>query len=137
ELDRRLRSLQSHHALVLAQFAAVQESQPADTIDELEQGGFLPPRFAERPDGAAWVEDTKGVWYESVRGYAGQFLPIADNLPTECSQAEHDRYLRFAADVRNEVGGLVPLTATVVREPGTSPESELIHVDVRLAPYSA
>jgi hypothetical protein len=137
ELDRRLRSTESHHALVMAQLAAAQEGQPHGTIEELERGGFLPPQFASRPDGTSWQQDEAGAWFESGRGYPGQFLPIADNLPTECSEAEHERYRRFAADVRQEVGGLVPLTSTVVRRPGTAEGEEVIDLDVRLAPYSA
>ncbi len=137
ELDRRLRSLQSLHLLRLAQLAAAQERAPGATIDALIEGGFLPPGFQSRADGAGWAQDDQGRWRESLRGYQGQFLPIVDNLPSECSPQERDRYLAFAASVRSEAGGLVPLTATIVREVGATPGREYIHADLHLAPYSA
>ncbi|MGI9455146.1 MAG: hypothetical protein ACR2NU_01205, partial [Aeoliella sp.] len=136
ELDRRLRSIESDRALTLARLAAEQEGFAAETIDDLEQGQFLPASFKNRCDGATWEIDDEGRQYESVRGYPGRFIPIADQLPTECSPAESGRYAAFAHAVASEVGGFVPLTACLHREVVEEEQRERIVLNIHLQRYS-
>ena len=135
ELDRRLRSLETHNALLLARLAAQQEGLPSDTEADLSAGSFLPDGFTTRADGARWVTDDEGRDFETVRGYPGRLTPIADSLPTTCSATERMRYERFVADVTSEVGQLVPLSAAVhCDELGEG--LERISLDVHLQRYS-
>ena len=136
ELDRRLRSLESQRALHLARFAAQQEGLPGDTIDSLADGAFVPRDIASRPDGATWQTDEAGQPYESIRGYRGRWLPIADNLPTSCTPGERQRYQQFAEQLTTEVTSLVPLSAVVsTTEQVTG--IERIAVDIHLQRYAA
>ncbi|WP_145248102.1 hypothetical protein [Aeoliella mucimassa] len=135
ELDRRLRSLQAERATRLAYLAAEQEGLPHETIDDLAAGAFVPRDIGQRADGAQWLTDNQGRTYESVRGYRGNWLPMADNLPTTCTAGERARYEQFAAQVTSEVASLVPLSVAVAgSEP--APGVERIAIDVHLQRYS-
>ena len=136
ELDRRLRSIEAHQAMELARLAAKQEGLSGDTESDLVDGSFLPQGFTTRADGAVWQTGDGTEWYESIRGYPGRMLPIADNLPTTCSAAERRRYERFAYEVTSEVGSLVPVTAWV-HSTELAPGLERISVDVYLQCYSS
>ncbi len=135
ELDRRLRSLETQNALRLARLAAEQEGLRSGTEADLVAGVFLPEGFTVRADNAEWRVDDSQQAYESMRGYPGKLLPIADNLPTECSQAEQRRYEQFVAEVTGEIGALVPLTVCIHRDE-LAPGLERISVDVHLQRYS-
>lgn len=136
ELDRRLRSIESHHALKLARLAAAQERLANETVDDLVLGGFLPPSFDIRSDDAKWETDATGRDRETVRGYPGRFVPIADNLPNASSPAERERYYEFAQSLADEVGGLVPLTACLHREVLEGDGRQRMDVYVYLSRYS-
>ena len=136
ELDRRLRSIESNQALLLARLAAKQEGQPSDTTSQLVQGGFLPESFGQRSDGATWSVDAEGSQVESLRGYPGKFLPIADHLPAECSQAEQQRYTAFAHALSSEAGALVPLSACMNREVVEAGKQERMFLELHLQRYS-
>ncbi|WP_425399762.1 hypothetical protein [Aeoliella sp.] len=136
ELDRRLRSLETQWAMILAQLAAAQEELPGETEEQLVAGSFLPGGFSTRADGATWGVDAEGRVIESLRGYRGSFTPIADNLPTTCSPSEARRYQRFIGDLHREIGSLVPLTVTVHHEQ-VAEGLEDIAIDVHLQRYEA
>jgi soluble lytic murein transglycosylase len=51
----------------MARLAAASEGRPADTFQQLIEGGFLPPDFGRRPDGSQTVR-ANGRVYDSLRG---------------------------------------------------------------------
>lgn len=136
ELDRRLRSIQTLNALELARLAAAQEGLPNATEADLADGSFLPRGFTRRADGAEWSSNEVSESVESLRGYLGRFIPIADNLPKVASDVELRRYEAFVASLRSEVGRLAPLSACIHTET-LAPGLDRIALEVHLQRYAA
>jgi hypothetical protein len=136
ELDRRLRSIGEIRTLQLARLAARAEGIAATSIDELIEAELLPPGFGRRPDGSRLVE-SEGKLRDSLRGFRGAMLPIAD-MPVEAmTQSEADRYAAFERDIQNDVGRIVPISVALKRQQSpANPQWDRITADVRIAPYS-
>ncbi|MCA9206000.1 MAG: hypothetical protein KDA59_23265, partial [Planctomycetales bacterium] len=77
ELTRRMKAEADIELLRLARLTARNEGSPAQSIDELVAGGFLPREFGRRPDGSGPIEAGDTI-LDSRRGARGSFLPIPD-----------------------------------------------------------
>ena len=67
ETTRRLQATADLELVQLARLASATEGKPADTFQQLIEGGFLPPDFGPRPDGSQTVM-ADGRVYDSRRG---------------------------------------------------------------------
>jgi len=77
ELSRRMKSVTDIEALALARLAARGEKAPADSIEDLIAGGFLPRGFGRRPDGSGPILAGDAIT-DSRRGARGTFVPVPD-----------------------------------------------------------
>ena len=89
---RRLEAATDIEIVQLAKLNAATEGKPGGTIEELIDGGFLPPGFGPRSDGSQAVIG-KGEVYDSLRGRRGSFVPVPD-VPVRASQPGGGRFLR-------------------------------------------
>ncbi len=96
ELRRRLQSVADMELAMMARMAARAERKPADTIDDLVAGGFLPKGFGLRPDGSGPIITDKGVM-DSRRGRRGNFMPIPDVDLHSITRSEEARYVERSA----------------------------------------
>lgn len=100
ELRRRLKAIASIEIADMAKHVAyaerdVLDNSYYDSIDSLIEGGYLPPTFQNRIDGAQ-TQLVNGAWHDSLRGVRGSFLPIADVELEECSREEYEAYQKQA-----------------------------------------
>ncbi len=114
ELRRRLQAATDIELVELARLAAQAEQAPAETLDDLERGGFLPPHFQTRPDGGHPVMQHNRV-VDSIRGAAGGFLPITDTPLTAITAHEAEQAARRAELFLQQWKRLDPLVVGVKR----------------------
>src|SRR5204863_1008198 len=91
ELSRRMKSVTDIEALTLARLAARGERAPAESVEDLIDGGFLPKGFGRRPDGSGPIIAGDKI-LDSRRGARGTFVPVPDveiKGLTESEQAHH------------------------------------------------
>jgi hypothetical protein len=149
ELDRRLRSVGEMRAIKLARLAAVAESQPANSIDDLIAAELLPPGFGQRFDGSKLEPSPSGrgqgegaladvlSYRDSLRGEPGWMSPIPDMPVDRITPAEARRLARFEQDLHASVGSFAPICAALKRtESPTQKGWDRIAADVRIARYS-
>ena len=91
ELRRRLHAATDLELVQLAQWAARAEGRPAETIDDLVRGQYLPPGFGRRPDGSEPTE-SDGQWVDSLRGPRSSMTPIPDVTLTGVTRDEAARF---------------------------------------------
>ena len=95
EMTRRAQSESEMELVQLAALAASAEKRPADSLQDLILGGFMPPGFGNRPDGSELKWDGKSVT-DSLRGARGAFLPVPDVTVENATSAEVKAYADFA-----------------------------------------
>jgi hypothetical protein len=140
EMTRRLRSVTDIELVQMARLAARNEHKPADSIEQLIAGGFLPTGFsspAHRSDGSHLVMQTDGRVADSLRGGQGIFLPVPDVDLHGVTAAEAAAYQRFTQSLA--VGGAGPIGPTMVAVQRTSmpePGRERVTLDVRMMPLA-
>jgi hypothetical protein len=138
EMTRRLRSATDIELVAMAELAARNEHKPADSIEQLVAGGFLPQGFASparRPDGSRLVLHADGLATDSLRGAGGTFLPIPDVDIIQATAGELSAYSRFSETLAS--GGAGPIGPTLVAVQRTrlgEPGLENVTLDVRMLP---
>lgn len=140
EMMRRLRSATDIELVEMAQMAARNERKPAESIDQLIAGGFLPDGFssaAHRPDGSQLILHPDGQITDSLRGGRGTFLPIPDVDVRGATASEVAAYQRFAqAMADGGTGPIGPTTAAVRRVATSEPGREQVTLDIRMLPLA-
>ena len=129
---RRLEAATDIEIVQLAKLNAATEGKAGGTIEELVEGGFLPPGFGPRSDGSRAVIG-RGEIYDSLRGRRGSFLPVPDVPVVQVSPAEADSYARFVKYAEENWGPVEPILAGVQRKslPG---KREQVVIDARMTP---
>ena len=134
ETVRRIQALADIELVRLARLAARAERQPADSIEELISGGFLPADFGPRPDDSQTVLDGDHV-FDSLRGRRGTFLPVPDVSVSAVTATEADDYRKFREHFHSQWGRLDPITIAVSRK-DQGQGLEQVVVDARMTPFS-
>lgn len=141
EMTRRLRSTTDIGLVEMARLAARNEGKPAETIEQLIAGGYLPMGFSypgRRPDGSQLVLGPAGQLTDSLRGAPGTFTPIPDVEVRHATGAEVAAYGRFAQSIENGGSGPVgPTMVAVQRVALPEPGRERVTLDIRMAPLTA
>ncbi|MEI8374725.1 MAG: hypothetical protein WCJ35_18010 [Planctomycetota bacterium] len=129
---RRLEAATDIEIVQLAKLNAATEGKPGSTIEELVDGGFLPPGFGPRSDGSHAVIG-KGEVYDSVRGRRGSFIPVPDLPVQQVSKAEANSYARFVAYAQENWGRVEPMLVGLQHKslPG---KREQVVIDARMSP---
>ncbi len=133
ESQRRARSLREMKIIELARLEAAAEGVAAVSVPELIAAGLLPANFAARGDGTALVEDAAGM-HDSVRGWPGRFVPVADVEVAGATAAESAAYTRFADRFRQEVGQMPPIAVGIRRVPLADGSGETMAADILATP---
>lgn len=136
EITRRLQASGDIELLHLARLAAKGEGQPHATVEQLVAGGFLPPRFGQRPDGSRTTIDEQGVIADSLRGGRGSFIPVMDLPIDAASPAELAAYDALARYTHSQVQHLEPVVATIKRNPIAGQTIDRVVVDLRMSPFA-
>jgi hypothetical protein len=148
EMMRRLRSVTDIELVQMARLAARAEHKPADSIEQLISGGFLPSGFespAHRPDGSRLVMQADGSAglagaggvTDSLRGGYGTFMPVSDVDLRSATAAEIAAYEKFAQSLANGgVGPIGPASVAVQRTTQAEPGRERVTLDVRMMPLA-
>jgi hypothetical protein len=141
EMTRRLRSVTDIELIQMARLAAQAERKPADSIEQLIAGGFLPAGFsspAHRPDGGQLVIQPDGRVTDSMRGGHGTFLPVPDVELKFATAAEVAAYQRFGQSIAGGGAGPIgPLAAAVQRTATGEPGRERVTLDVQMMPLAS
>lgn len=134
ETQRRMQALTDLDLVELALLAAASEGIKAETIEDLVARGYLPKGFGPRSDGS-FPRLENGIVRDSLRGFRGGFIPIADLPATKISAAESRMYQEFLAYYAQEWRRLDPMIVAVQRS-GEGPTRERIIIDARLTPLA-
>jgi hypothetical protein len=143
EMQRRLRALGEIELWRLARLAARGEGHPADTVEQLVQGGFLPRGFGTLPDGSRTVllnesgDDAAAA--NSRRGRRGSFVPIPDVPVERVSRLEAQQYAQFVQEYRSRLGRIDPLAVALRRQVAGLPDGspgERLEIEVRMSPFT-
>lgn len=134
ELRRRMQSVTDMEVLQLARLAARGEHAPADTIDDLIDGGFLPPGFGRRPDGSGIVAADNGS-IDSLRGARGSFAPIPDIEIDSITAGEARRCVLQAQYYAAHWKQMDPLMVGIRRFKKDDAGLERIVVDAHISPF--
>jgi hypothetical protein len=132
ELRRRLRAATDIELVEMARLAARAESRPAETIDDLIQGGFLPPGFDRRADGARVIME-EGRVYDSLRGARGYFLPIPDAPLISVTAGEARQFAQAGESWRFRWRELQPMVFAVQRTPRGDGDLEKVTIEGRFS----
>ncbi|MCL2347911.1 MAG: hypothetical protein FWC50_06560 [Planctomycetaceae bacterium] len=117
-------------------------NDPNRWLHLLKTGGFIPPAFGAQPDGSRTILESWSDIRDSLRGYRGSFVPIADLLPIRVTTAEYIAYQKMCRQFFDQWGNLDPVVVSIMRRPVDSPErksegkTEHIVIDARMAPLS-
>jgi hypothetical protein len=135
ELTRRLRAATDLELVQLARLAAQAERRPADSLDELASGGFLPRGFGRRADGSGPIVAGEQL-SDSLRGGRGSFLPIADVPLESVTEEEAREYQSAAAFYARQWQQMDPLMIGIKRyEVEGAANRERIAVDGVVSPF--
>jgi hypothetical protein len=137
EMTRRMQAEAEIELVHLARLAAKGEKQPADTIDQLVAGGFLPGSFGPRPDGSRLVA-SGGTVVDSLRGGRRSFLPIPDVELTGITPGEKKAYEEFSRMYLSQWQRVDPVIVGVKLEDKAGPEGrrDKVVLDVHISPYA-
>ncbi len=136
EMARRLQAHADIELVQLAVLAAAAEGKPGETIEQLQQGGLLPPEFGPRPDGSHTILAADGTVTDSLRGHYGAFLPVPDTPLDSVTRAEASGVGRFHTFLQEHWAGRYdPLMVGISRE--SLPDGfERVVIDARLKPFA-
>ncbi len=133
-MARRLQAAADIQLAQLAALAAAGDRMPADTIEELIRGQFLPVGFQDRPGGNKTILDGENV-YDSLFGRLGSFVPIPDLPFDKVTAQEAAAYQRFVSFYRQKWGRLDPMMVGIRRH--VLPDNqERIVIDVEANPFA-
>jgi hypothetical protein len=135
ELTRRLQSVTDMELLQLARLTAAGEGRPADTIDELIAGGFLPPGFGRRGEQERPVSTEDG-YLDARRGLRGYFTPIPDVPLRAITPTEAKQYDRAARFLESNWQQLDPLLLGVKRYALDHERMERVVIDANVSPIA-
>ncbi len=129
---RRLEAATDVEIVQLAKLNAATEGKRAGTIEDLIEGGFLPPGFGPRSDGSCVVIG-KGEVHDFLRGRRGSFVPIPDVPVRQVSSAEAESYARFVAYAQANFNRVEPILVGLQHKslPG---KREQVVIDARMTP---
>lgn len=91
ELRRRTQAQAALDMVEMADWAAKSEGIQAKSVEELIAAQLLPADFMQRSDGAMVILED-GQWRDTLRGFRGSFLPIADIELAKISRSEKSQY---------------------------------------------
>jgi hypothetical protein len=135
ELQRRLRAATDLQLLQLARLAAVAEGKPADTIEELTAGGFVPDGFGRNTDGSGPIlELDRSI--DSLRGGRGSFTPIPDVEVRGVTSAEASQYAGRAAYYSQNWKQMDPLMVGIKRYALGETDIERVVIDANISPLA-
>lgn len=134
ETMRRLQAAADVKLVELARLAARAEGLPAESIEQLAAGGFLPPGFGPRPDGSQTLLEAGRV-FDSQRGSPGSFLPVPDVPVAAATRHEVDKYAAFTRHYTSHWERLDPVVIAVGRQP-VDVRTERITIDLRISPLA-
>lgn len=135
ELSRRLRSVTDMELVQLAQLAALAESRPHATVDELIAGGFLPRGFGRRAGGGPPLVTDHG-FFDPLRGARGTFLPIPDMPLTAITRTEAALFHRAAHFLQTQWPQMDPLMVGIKRFALEPERHERIVIDANVSPFA-
>jgi hypothetical protein len=135
ELSRRLKSVTDIEALTMARLAARGERAPADSVEDLIDGGFLPKGFGRRPDGSGPIIAGEKI-LDSRRGARGTFIPVPDVELKGFTESEQAHYAELAQAYIHDWKQLDPLLVALRRYALDQPDQEKLVIDGTLAPFS-
>ena len=136
ETTRRLQAAADIELAQLALLASATEGSPGDNLQQLVQGGFLPPDFGQRPDGSQTILGDHGI-HDSVRGARGFFTPVPDVEVRAVTPSEAAAYARFSAYYLAKWGKIDPIMAGLRRELLDGGKRERVFVDVQMSPLNS
>lgn len=134
ETQRRMQALTDLDLVELALLAAASEGVEAESIEDLVASGYLPKGFGPRSDGSFPVLE-QGMVRDSLRGFRGGFVPIADVQITRISLAEAKMYQEFLAYYAQQWRRLDPMLVAIQRN-SEGPNRERIIIDARVTPLA-
>jgi hypothetical protein len=134
ELGRRLQSVTDIELVQLARLAAQGEKQPADRLDDLVAGGFLPRGFGRRVDGSGPIVEAKRI-LDSKRGARGSFTPIPDVELRGVTRSEAARYAQLAEYLRTQWTTMDPLMIGLRRFKLNDTGLERVTIDAHASPF--
>lgn len=137
EMTRRMQAEAEVEIVHLARLAARAEKQPAETIEQLIAGGFLPKWFGHRSDGSRPVL-AEGDVIDSLRGARRSFLPIPDVAINGVTPTELKSYTDFAQYYASQWQRVDPVIAGIKREQRQTPRGrrEGVVLDLHITPYA-
>jgi hypothetical protein len=134
ELRRRLHAVTDLELVHLARWAARAEGAPAETLEDLVQGGLLPEGFGRRPDGSGPVLVGDNV-LDSKRGARGSFTPIPDVDIRAVTREEAARFVEQSEFYGEGFKRLDPLMIGVKRYALDRQDMERIVIDAHVSPF--
>ncbi|MGQ9504158.1 MAG: hypothetical protein ACUVQR_04540 [Thermogutta sp.] len=134
ETQRRMQALTDLDLVELALLAAASEGVEAESIEDLVARGYLPKGFGPRSDGSFPILE-QGTVRDSLRGFRGGFVPIADVPITRISLAEATMYQEFLAYYAQHWRRLDPMLVAIQRN-SEGPNRERIIIDARVTPLA-
>ncbi|MBC7852530.1 MAG: hypothetical protein IAF94_03755 [Pirellulaceae bacterium] len=134
ELSRRMKSVTDIEALTLARLAAHGENAPAETIEELIDGSFLPKGFGRRPDGSGPIIAGDRI-LDSRRGARGTFIPVPDVELKGLTESEQILHTELAQAYIHDWKQLDPLMISLRRFALDKPGQERLVIDGTIAPF--
>ncbi|MDR1385391.1 MAG: hypothetical protein LBJ67_16320 [Planctomycetaceae bacterium] len=143
ETQRRNTSAARIELLRLGGMAAAAEGHGQTNVSEwmamLKSNGYIPPNFGQFPDGSDTILESWTNIRDSLRGYRGSFLPIADMLPNKVTESEYQQYQKMCQNFFENWDKFDPVVVSIRRAPYKSPEGKQEHIiiDARIAPLSA
>jgi len=137
EMTRRMQSEVEIELIHLARLAARSEKQPAEKIEDLVMGGFLPEQFGKHPDGSRLVVNGDG-FTDSLRGARRSFLPVADVAITHITPTEQQAYEEFSRQYLAQWQRVDPVIVAIRRDEKQTPSGrrEKVTLDVHISPYA-
>ncbi|MDR1491926.1 MAG: hypothetical protein LBT05_04300 [Planctomycetaceae bacterium] len=143
ETQRRSASTAGIELLRLGGMAAAAERHNQTSVSEwekiLKSNGYIPPNFGRLPDGSFTILESWTDVRDSLRGYRGSFIPIADMLPKKATESEYRQYQKMCQNFFDHWDNFDPVVVSIRHTPYNSPEgkTESIVIDARMAPLSA
>ncbi len=134
ELSRRMKSVTDIEALTLARLAARGERAPADSIEDLVGGGFLPKGFGRRPDGSGPIIAGDKI-LDSRRGARGTFIPVPDVEIKGLTESEQAHHTELAQAYIHDWKQLDPLMVCLRRFALEKPNHERLVIDGTVSPF--
>jgi hypothetical protein len=120
--------------VTLAHLAAKAERKPAESIEQLIAGGFLPQGFGLRSDGSRAVLQP-GQVNDQLRGRRGALLPIVDMNIEAATAAEVEAYRQFAEAYRRRWVRPAPISVAVQRRM-LAADKERVSLDIDAGPIA-